>query len=100
QDRERTAQQLQDALDDRNQIINQFRSFVSSMQTEMADMKASKAISEDEAKDLEGRSRAMLDLNLKLQNRAAKTQVKTIDLELRKLDAQEASEHLAIVQLF
>ncbi|KAK5174976.1 uncharacterized protein LTR77_000112 [Saxophila tyrrhenica] len=100
QDRERMAQTLQDALDDRNQIINQFRSFVSGLQTEMADMKASKEISETEAKQLEGKSRAMLDLNLKLQNSAAKTQVKTIDLELRKLDAQEASEHLAIVQLF
>jgi dynactin 1 len=99
-DREHMAQTLQDALDDRNQIINQFRSFVSSLQTEMSDMKASKEISESEAKQLEGKSRAMLDLNLKLQNSAAKTQVKTIDLELRKLDAQEASEHLAIVQLF
>jgi len=100
QDRERTAQTLQDALDDRNQIINQFRAFVSGLQTEMADMKASKEITEVESKQLEGKSRAMLDLNLKLQNSAAKTQVKTIDLELRKLDAQEASERLAIVQLF
>ena len=99
-DRERTTRLQQEALDDKDGTITQFRTLVSTLQADMADMKASKQISESEAKDLEDRSRAMLDLNLKLQNSAAKTQVKTIDLELRKLDAQEASEHLAIVQLF
>ena len=99
-DRERTSKALQEALDDRDYTITQFRALVSQLQADMADMKASKQLSETEAKDLEGKSRAMLDLNLKLQNSAAKTQVKTIDLELRRLDAQEASEHLAIVQLF
>ena len=100
QDRDVTARDLQQRLDDRNQIIEQFRSFVYGLQTEMNDMRASKEITESEAKQLERKSRGMLDLNLKLQNSAAKTLVKTIDLELRKLDAQEASEHLAIVQLF
>jgi dynactin 1 len=42
----------------------------------------------------------MMDLNMKLQMSAAKTQIKTIDLELRRLEAEEAAEHLAIVQLF
>lgn len=99
-DRERTAKLQQEALDDRDNTVNKFRAFVAEMRADMADMKASKQISESEAKDLEGKSRAMLDLNMKLQNSAAKTQVKTIDLELRKLEALEASEHLDIVQLF
>ena len=100
QDRERTTKVQQEALDDRDSIITQFRNYVRNLEAHITDMKASKDISETEAKELEGRSRAMMDLNLKLQTNAAKTQVKTIDLELRKLDAQEASEHLAIVQLF
>lgn len=99
-DRERTSKLQQEALDDRDYTVTQFRALVSQLQADMADMKASKQLSETEARDLEGKSRAMLDLNLKLQSNAAKTQVKTIDLELRRLDAQEASEHLAIVQLF
>lgn len=99
-DRERSAKMQQEALDDRDNTITQFRALVSALQADTADMKASKQITETEAKELESRSRAMLDLNMKLQNSAAKTQVKTIDLELRKLEAQEASEHLAIVQLF
>ena len=99
-DRERTSKQQQEALDDRDYTITQFRALVSQLQADMADMKASKQLSDTEAKELEGKSRAMLDLNLKLQTSAAKTQVKTVDLELRRHEAQEASEHLAIVQLF
>ncbi|GAB7360344.1 hypothetical protein MBLNU230_g8302t1 [Neophaeotheca triangularis] len=99
-DRERTAKQQQEALDDADYTIRRFRELVSTLQSDLQDMQASKQISETEAEDLNSKSRAMLDLNMKLQNSAAKTQVKTIDLELRKLEAQEASEHLAIVQLF
>ncbi|CRK45001.1 hypothetical protein BN1723_016452, partial [Verticillium longisporum] len=50
--------------------------------------------------DFKDSSRAMMDLNMKLQISAAKTQVKTIDLELRRLEAQEAEQHLEIVKLF
>ncbi len=37
---------------------------------------------------------------MKLQISAAKAQVKTIDLELRRMEAQEAEQHLQIVKLF
>ncbi|KAF2724140.1 hypothetical protein K431DRAFT_282405 [Polychaeton citri CBS 116435] len=99
-DRERVARQQQESLDDADYTINRFRDLVSQLQNDLQDMQASKQISETEAADLQSRSRAMIDLNMKLQSSAAKTQVKAIDLELRRLDAQEASEHLAIVQLF
>lgn len=99
-DRERTAKEQQAALDEADYNINRFRELVTTLQTDLQDLQASKQISESEASQLSERSRAMLDLNQKLQSSAAKTQVKTIDLELRKLDAQEATEHLAIVQLF
>jgi len=41
----------------------------------------------------------MLNLNLKLQSTVLKSQVKAIDLELRKLEAQQAAEHLSIVKV-
>lgn len=41
----------------------------------------------------------MLNLNLKLQSSVLKSQVKAIDLELRKLEAQQAAEHIAIVEV-
>ena len=99
-DRERTAREQQAALDEADYNINRFRALVSQMQSDLQDLEASKQISQAEADQLSSKSRAMLDLNQKLQSSAAKTQVKTIDLELRRLEAEQAREHLEIVQLF
>lgn len=96
----RRAVQQDETLDDMEYTLSKFRELVTSLQSDLEDMRASHAVTETESEQLNSRSRAMADLNLKLQVSAAKTQVKTIDLELRRLDAQEASEHLSIVQLF
>jgi dynactin 1 len=99
-DRERTAREQQAALDEADYNITRFRDLVRQLTSDLQDLEASKQISESEAAELSSKSKAMVDLNQRLQSSAAKTQVKTIDLELRKLDAMEASEHLQIVQLF
>ncbi|KAG0646140.1 dynein-associated polypeptide [Hyphodiscus hymeniophilus] len=96
----RRAAQQEESMEDMEYTLSRFRELVTNLQSDLDDMKASHAVTETEADQLSSRSRAMMDLNMKLQVSAAKTQVKTIDLELRRLDAQEASEHLAIVQLF
>jgi dynactin 1 len=92
--------QQEETMEDLEYTLSRFRELVTNLQSDLEDMRASHAVTETESEQLNSRSRAMMDLNLKLQVSAAKTQVKTIDLELRRLDAQEASEHLAIVQLF
>ncbi|CZT04313.1 probable DYNACTIN (150 KDA DYNEIN-ASSOCIATED POLYPEPTIDE) ro-3 [Rhynchosporium agropyri] len=96
----RRAAQQEEAMEDLEYTLSRFRELVTNLQSDLEDMRASHAMTETESEQLNSRSRAMMDLNMKLQLSAAKTQVKTIDLELRRLDAQEASEHLAIVQLF
>jgi len=96
----RRAAQQEEAMEDMEYTLSRFRELVTNLQSDLEDMRASHAVTETEAEQLNSRSRAMMDLNMKLQVSAAKTQVKTIDLELRRLDAQEAAEHLAIVQLF
>ena len=95
----RSAQQSQ-AIEDCEYTISRFRELVTSLQADLEDMRASRQITETEAEELSSRSRAMMDLNMKLQMSATKTQIKTIDLELRRLEAEEAAEHLAIVHLF
>ena len=62
-------------------------------------MRSSQQLTEAEAEELSARSRSMMDINMKLQLTAAKAQNKTIDLELGKMEAQEATEHLQIVQV-
>lgn len=96
----RRAAQQEENLEDMEYTLSKFRELVTSLQSDLEDMRASHAVTETESEQLNSRSRAMLDLNMKLQASVAKTQVKTIDLELRRLDAQEASDHLSIVQLF
>ncbi|RFU28234.1 hypothetical protein B7463_g8115, partial [Scytalidium lignicola] len=96
----RRVNQQEQAMEDMEYMLSRFRELVTNLQSDLEDMRASHAVSETESEQLNSRSRAMMDLNMKLQVSASKTQIKTIDLELRRLEAQEASEHLAIVQLF
>ncbi|KAK8107515.1 uncharacterized protein PG998_009528 [Apiospora kogelbergensis] len=92
--------QQDDNIEDMEYTLSRFRELVMSLQTDLEDMRASHAVNEVESEQLNSKSRQMMDLNLKLQISAAKTQVKTIDLELQRMDAQEAQQHLQIVKLF
>ncbi|KAL8380709.1 hypothetical protein RB595_005134 [Gaeumannomyces hyphopodioides] len=95
----RSAQQ-EDSLDEMEYTLSRFRELVTSLQSDLEDMRASHAVTETESEQLNSKSRAMMDLNMKLQISASKAQVKTIDLELRRLEAQEAEQHLEIVKMF
>ncbi|KAK0389710.1 hypothetical protein NLU13_3283 [Sarocladium strictum] len=96
----RRAAQQEEALEDKDYTLSRFRELVKTMQNDLEDMKASQSVTDGESEKLNDRSRAMMDLNMKLQMSAAKAQVKTIELELRRLDAQEAEQHLEIVKMF
>ncbi len=87
-------------IQDLEYTVCRFRELVTNMQRDLEDMRASRQITETEANELNHRSRAMMDLNIRLQHSASKTQMKAIDVELAKMQAQESLEHLAIVQLF
>ncbi|KAK4453710.1 dynein associated protein-domain-containing protein [Podospora aff. communis PSN243] len=96
----RQAAAQKESMDDMEYTLSRFRELVTSLQSDLEDMRASHAVTENESEQLNSRSRAMMDLNMKLQISAAKAQVKTIDLELRRMEAQEAEQHLEIVKLF
>jgi len=96
----RQATTQKESMDDMEYTLSRFRELVTSLQSDLEDMRASHAVTENESEQLNSRSRAMMDLNMKLQISASKAQVKTIDLELRRMEAQEAEQHLEIVKLF
>lgn len=96
----RRSQQQNQMIEDLELTIAKFRQLVSELQANLEELRATQQITETEAEELSSKTRAMMEMNMKLQNSAAKTQVKAIDLELRRLDAEQAAEHLAIVQLF
>ncbi|GAA6010163.1 hypothetical protein JCM10207_005646 [Rhodosporidiobolus poonsookiae] len=89
---------LEDACADYEGTIGQFRELVISLQTDLEQLREHQATQATESQSLTSQSQAMLNLNLKLQSSALKSQVKAIDLELRKLEARQAAEHLAIVK--
>ncbi|KAG8627287.1 hypothetical protein KVT40_004770 [Elsinoe batatas] len=96
----RRSQEQQKAIDDYEMTVARFREAFRGLQADLEDMRASKQITDTEAEDLNSKSKALMDLNMKLQSSAAKTQIKTLDLELQRLEAEEAAQHLAIVRLF
>lgn len=49
--------------------------------------------------DLSSQSQAMMSLNIQLQSTVMKAQAKAIDLELRKLDAMQATDKLSYIQV-
>ncbi len=69
------------------------------MCSDLEDLRAANQENTSTNEELSNRSKAMIDLNLKLQLSASKAQVKTIDLELRRLESEEAKEHLQMVQV-
>ncbi|KAI1962857.1 hypothetical protein LOZ58_002481 [Ophidiomyces ophidiicola] len=87
-----------EVIEDLEYTLSKFRELVTNLQSDLEDMRASQQISETEASDLSVRSRAMIDLNLKLQASAAKAQVKAIDIELGRMEAEESAQHLAIIK--
>jgi dynactin 1 len=54
---------------------------------------------QSESQSLTSQSQAMLNLNLKLQSSVLKGQVKTIELELRKLEARQAGDMLGLIKV-
>lgn len=92
---------LQDeTIHDLEYTVTRFQDLVANMQSDLQNMKASQQITETEANELNDRSKTMMDLNMKLQVSASKAQTKAIDLQLGKMEAREAAEHLDIIQRF
>ena len=92
---------LQDGtIQDLEYTVARFRDLAKNMQSDLEDMRTSQQLTETEANELSNRSRAMMDLNMRLQVSASKAQVKAVDLELGKMEAQQSLEHLGIIQLF
>ena len=88
------------AIQDLEYTVSRFKDLVTTMQSDLEDMRSSQQITEAQAIDLSAKSRAMMDMNMKLQTSASKAQIKAIDLELDRMQAEESAEHLGIVQLF
>jgi dynactin 1 len=99
-EREHASSEQTKVIEDLEYTLAKFRDLVSGLQNEINELRVSRNISESEASEMNNKSRAIMDLNLKLQSSASKSQMKTIDIELDRLKAEESAQHLSIVQMF
>ncbi|ORX62149.1 hypothetical protein DM01DRAFT_1379982 [Hesseltinella vesiculosa] len=82
---------------DYESTIQQFRELVLHLQSDLEKLRQRES-QQNQGQHLSSQSQAMMSLNLQLQSTVIKAQAKTIDLELRRLDAMQASDKLSYIQ--
>ncbi|XP_052269765.1 dynactin subunit 1-like isoform X2 [Dreissena polymorpha] len=92
----RKLEAMQETISDYEKTINKFRELVSTLQETIRELK-SKEGGTTEAK-VETPSMDMMDFKTKFAE--TKAFAKTIDMELRKLDVQQANTHVQLLQSF
>jgi dynactin 1 len=92
--------QQDEVIVDLEYTLNRFRDLVSNLQTDLEDMRATKQLSEAETIENEARQRTMQDLATKLQANTTKSQASFIDVELNRMESEEATQQLSIVKLY
>ena len=75
------------------------RAIVTILSSELDNLRAQTQTAQHESATAASQTAAMMSLNLKLQSSAAKNQARTVELEVRRLEAKESRELLAIVQV-
>ncbi|EIW87309.1 hypothetical protein CONPUDRAFT_161877 [Coniophora puteana RWD-64-598 SS2] len=89
---------LEDACQDLENTIGQFRDLVIQLQSDLESLRAQTQDAQQESASAASQTAAIMSLNLKLQSSASKNQARLIELELRRLEAREARALLGIVQ--
>lgn len=96
----RQAEQLVEALADRDSTIEQFRELVSRFQDEIHALRDQEGRRQEDNLDSAAQSQVVLNLNLKLQTSAIKNRARAVDLALSKLELDQAKEHAAIMHQY
>ncbi|KAI9791833.1 MAG: hypothetical protein M1816_003378 [Peltula sp. TS41687] len=96
----RRAARKEQTIQEQVETIARFRKVVMGLQNDLEDMRESQRITGPQGEGVNDRSEGTMDLNRKLQASKSRARSKTIELELLRLEAQQASEQLAIADLY
>ncbi|KAH9854440.1 dynactin [Lenzites betulinus] len=94
----RKIEALEEACQDLEGTIVQFRELVLQLQTDLDTLRAETQSAQHQSATAASQTAAVMSLNLKLQSTASKNQARHIDLEVKKIEAREARELLNIIQ--
>ncbi len=87
-------------IDDLEYTLLKFKEVLHGLQSDLEELRANKQINETETNELNAKSRAVMDLNLRLQSTATRTQTKKLESELNQIIAEDTASYLAILQEF
>ncbi|KAJ3216004.1 hypothetical protein HDU67_010082 [Dinochytrium kinnereticum] len=88
----------EEAISDHERVIFQFRNLVRSLQTDIDDLRSNSKSDKEDASELNSQTQEMLSLNLRLQSTELKHKAKSIEADLKQLDAIQAQDHLDIIK--
>ncbi|KAJ2355231.1 hypothetical protein GGF43_002807 [Coemansia sp. RSA 2618] len=91
---------LEEAVADCQHNIEQYRELVAAQQADVQRLRAREQTQASAAASAESQAQQALSLNLQLRSTALRTRAKAVDLELRRLDADQAAERLAMTEPF
>ncbi|KAF9478081.1 dynactin [Pholiota conissans] len=94
----RKIESLEETCQDYEGTITQFRDLVMQLQTDLDQLRTQTQTAQSESASAASQAANVMSLNLKLQSSAQKNQARTIDLEVKSIEAKECRELLGIIQ--
>lgn len=88
------------AIEDLEFTLNKFRSVMQGLQSDIDEARRTREISEAQANEMNSRSKAIMEVNVRLQNNASKSETKAVELEMAQASASLSRMHLEILSLF
>ncbi|KAJ2280527.1 hypothetical protein EV176_000964 [Coemansia sp. RSA 451] len=98
--RARRVDALEEAVADRQHTAEQYRELVATLQADVQGLRAREQTQAGEVASAALQAQQALSLNLQLRSTALRTRARAVDLELRRLDADQATERLAMTEPF
>ncbi|KAJ2147535.1 hypothetical protein IW136_000003 [Coemansia sp. RSA 678] len=98
--RARRVDALEEAVADRQHTAEQYRELVATLQADVQSLRAREQTQAGEVASAALQAQQALSLNLQLRSTALRTRARAVDLELRRIDADQATERLAMTEPF
>ncbi|KAJ1966411.1 hypothetical protein GGI12_000121, partial [Dipsacomyces acuminosporus] len=99
-DKNQRIDKLEEAVADYQFNMKQYRELVASLQSELQRLREREQSQASEVASISTKTQEMMSLNLQLRSTMMKTKAKTIDLEMRRLEADQATEQLRMTEPF
>lgn len=87
-------------LEDLEYTLTKYRTVVHGLQSDIDEARRTKEISELQAHEMSAKSKAMMESNQRLQNNAAKSQTKAVEIQMVKAQAILSARHIDILTNF